>query len=158
MRIPAALAATFVVSGCYSVRYEYLDFSGDNLEIAELARPNTHGLDVGKGKIPFRYALDLPDASLTVAPDPNHPCGLVIESSVPILTVGLRQFSNATNSTISRQVSPGSPEAEVYWDCGGPTHAGETIEIRVELENRREPILLSGVVVRWGRTYRTSDL
>ena len=35
---------------------------------------------------------------------------------------------------------------------------GETLEIRIELENRAEPIVVSGVIEKWGRFYHPADL
>ena len=36
--------------------------------------------------------------------------------------------------------------------------SGETLEIRIELENRAEPIVVSGVIEKWGRFYHPADL
>lgn len=148
--IYAVVAGTLMLASCYSVRYEYVELSAQNLAVADVARPNGGKLGVGKGEVPVRYALEEAGASLTFATDANYGMDIEISSSAPITAV----------STTLGRVFRVSPFAyAVTWRTPGPTsHAGETLEIRIELEQRAEPIVVSGVVEKWGRFYHPADL
>ena len=145
------LAAALVLAGCYSVRYEHVVLSGQNIEATEVARPyGGSGFGVGKGEIPVRYTLERPDASLTFQVDANYGQSIDISSSVPIVAV---------SSTIGRVARRSPTEYWVDWAIQGPdSQAGETLEIRIELENRADPIVVSGVIEKWGRFYHPADL
>ena len=150
IRIHVVLAATLVLVGCYSVRWEHVELSAANIAVTDVARPDGGGLGVGKGKVPVRYALEEPGASLSFAMDANYWMSIQINSSVPIADV----------STTLGDVFRVSPfEYQVNWGTTGPTsQAGETLEIRIELEQRADPIVVSGVVEKWGRFYHPADL
>jgi hypothetical protein len=150
IRIHVVLAGTLMLVGCYSVRHEHVELSADNIEVTDVARPNGGGLGVDKGKIPMRYALVEADASLTFAMDANYGRGIQITSSAPIAAV-------STTLGLAVRVSPF--EYAVEWATPGPTsRAGQTLEIRIELEQRSSPIVVSGVVETWGRFYHPADL
>jgi len=136
--------------GCYSVRWEHVELSGENLEVTEVARPSGGGLGVGKGKIPVRYALEKPDTSLTFAMGSTVDRPITITSPVSIVAV----------STTVGQVIRSSPfEYTVWWWSPGPvSRAGETFEIRIELQQRADPIVVKGVIEQWGRFYHPADL
>ena len=151
IRLHVVLASTLVLVGCYSVRYEYVELSAANIEVTDLARPDGGRFGIGKGKIPVRYVLEEPGASLTFVMDANYWLNIEINSSVPI---------GAVTTTLGDVVRVSPFEYQVAWarSTRAISRAGETLEIRIELERRTDPIVVSGVVDKWGRFYHPADL
>ncbi|HXS80567.1 MAG TPA: hypothetical protein VN818_09795 [Gammaproteobacteria bacterium] len=151
IRACAPVAAALMLAGCYSVRYDHVVLSGQNIEATEVARPyGGNGFGVGKGEIPVRYTLEQPDASLAFQVDANYGLSIDISSSVPIVAV---------SSTMGQVVRKSPLEYWVDWATQGPdSQAGETLEIRIELQDRADPIVVSGVIEKWGTFYHPADL
>jgi hypothetical protein len=152
IRIHVAVAATFMLVGCYTVRYEYVELSGEHIAVANVARPNGDGVGLGKGKIPARYALEAPGASLTFDVDYDGGRSILITSSVPIVSVSTTVGQSDRVSTFKYRVG------WAWAFSASESHAGETLEIRIELEQRADPIVVSGVIEKWGKFYRYPDI
>ena len=102
----------------------------------------------GGEAVPVRYSVREPDASLAIVmTNEAFVPSFDILSSVPIRSI------EADHVGI---VIPRRPPLEyrVFWSHSrgrdSPTAVGGTVRIRIELESRAEPVLLSGVVRQSG--------
>lgn len=91
-----------------------------------------------------------PGLSLTIAQSADHPFGLDIESSLPISAVSIERGDAFRRSASAYRV---------VWRSTGPQSlAGQPVEIRIDLQDRAEPISISGTVTQWGKFYHPADL
>ncbi|HEY7671568.1 MAG TPA: hypothetical protein VIC71_05065 [Gammaproteobacteria bacterium] len=155
IRLHAVLLAAPTLAGCFTFPYEYLELTGENVEITETGRPRVDTWHHGGGPIPLSYALEEPGVSLTLAVGPlSGPPNLVIVSSVRIRAVSIEP--QAIHG-VARPTSPFEYSLE-WWDfritLDNPkaSHVGHVVQIRVELEGRADPVLISGVIAQSGKT------
>lgn len=145
--------AAQMLAGCFTFPYEYVELTGENVEVIETGRPSVDAWHHGGDRIPLSYALEGPGVSLRLAVGPlSDPPNLEIVSSVPIRAVSIEKANRA-------RVNPKSPfEYSVEWwdffktlDDPDASHAGEVVELRVHLEDRADPVSISGAIARSGK-------
>jgi hypothetical protein len=147
-RILVALAATLVLVGCTIWPYEYVELTSDNVEVTEVGRPPNRAVTGGRRDIPVRYALEDLGVSLSLALTQSSGPAFKIESSVPIAAVSIEPGYVFRESPF---------EYTIIWthrlidNYSSPV--GKPVQIRIDLEGRPDPILISGVVAESGRTY-----
>ena len=139
-RFHALFPLTLVLAGCSSVAFQYVELTGGNVEVLETDRPSVGYWPLGLHRIPIRYALQEPGLSLTLAVEDGGLPNLSIGSSVPI-----RAVSTEGANTLVVPLSPVEYRV-TWWD----KRVGDLIEVRIVLEHRVDPILISGVIADGG--------
>ncbi len=150
-RILLALTATFVLGGlggCTIVPYRYVELTSDNVAVTEVGRPPNGGVIGGRRDIPIRYALEEPGVSLSLAMTPGH-LSLRIESSAPIAAVSIEPGHVTDMSAFGFVIRESAFEYTVNWRL--VDSVGERVEIEIALEDRADPILISGVIAESGK-------
>jgi len=148
-------AAALLLAACHRANFVYVALTGSNCEIVESGKPPIGLWRFGGDAIPVRYSVREPGVSLaiTVGNEAFVP-SLDIVSSAPIRRVEASSFGIAI---------PTRPPSEYkvfwsYWREGAtPIRVGDPVRVTIELENRPEPVLVSGRVVESGFFY-FSDL
>jgi hypothetical protein len=135
------LAATFLLAGCSNFfPYEYVELTGENVEVAEMGRPPPPGYFRFGGRIPMRYALEEPGVSLTLEVGEGGWPNLDIVSTVPIRAVSTEKGYPERRSAF---------EYHVVWGL----HAADVVEISIDLEDRTDAVLITGVIVESGKVF-----
>jgi hypothetical protein len=147
------LSRVFVVgaltlSACARQDYIYVALTGDNVEVVESGQPPRGFWRIGGDAIPVRYSVRDLGTQLTISlgKDGFTPV-LTIVSSVPLRAVEASPLAHAIPTRPPR-------EYNVLWsysqDGRSSVHVGDTVQMRIEIENREEPVLLSGVIKKSG--------
>src|SRR5688500_11431376 len=87
IRLHALLALALLLAGCSSFPFQYVELTGENVEVMETHRPSVGYWPFGLDRIPIRYAIQEPGLSLTLAVEDGGLPNLRIGSSVPIRAV-----------------------------------------------------------------------
>jgi hypothetical protein len=88
----------------------------------------------------MRYALEELGISLTLEVGEGGLPNLTIVSTVPIRAISTEKAHPERRSAF---------EYHVVWDL----HAAEVVQIRIDFEDRSEPILISGVIAESGKVF-----
>ena len=147
------LSAVFVVMAlalcaCARQDYIYVALTGDTVRVVESGQPPRGFWRIGGGAIPVRYSVEGLGAQLTISlgKDGFSPV-LNVLSSVPIRAIEASPLATAI---------PTRPplEYDVLWsysrDGRSSVHVGDTVQMRIEIQDREEPVLLSGVIKQSG--------
>ncbi len=142
-----AIAAVVLLVACTRSSYLYVTLAGENVEVVESGKPPLVHWRFG-GPIPIRYAVEEPGLSLVLAvgDEPFVP-SLEIVSSVPLREVTVE----AAGSVIRRS----DLAYKVFWNS---SRGGNSVKIRIDLEGRATPVLLSGVIAESGTVYSSDGL
>ena len=146
IRLHAISAATLMLVGCHSFPFEYVELTGDNIEVTETGQPPIRSR-LGGDPIPIRYEFNEPGVSLSIAVGPKIGAPTMdIVSSVPIRAVSIEKGYAFRTSPF---------EYRVDWGLLDPqsSHVGDVVQIRIDLEDRVQPILISGVIAESGKIY-----
>lgn len=130
-----------MLSGCSSFNpYHYVELTGENVEVTEEGRPPPPGYFRFGGQIPLRYSLEEPGVSLTFAVGEGGLPNLDVSSSVPIRAISVEKGQPERRST---------HDFHVVWGLS----AGDVVQMRIDLENRADPVLITGVVAESGKVF-----
>jgi hypothetical protein len=142
-----ATLACFLVA-CTRVSYVYVALTGDNVMVVEIGEPRHSYWRFGGDPIPIRYSVSDPSASLTISvgsgtvvPD------LIIESSLPIRVVEASHRGSANRRSEFQYIVMWSYWPEPY---ASPVHVGDSIELKIYLENRTDPVRVTGTIMTSG--------
>ena len=144
-RAEVVLSAALALTGCTAFPYEYVELTSENVEVIEVARPPRVGyFRLGVGRLPIRYALKECGVSLTLAVGDSWSANLDILSSVPIRDVSIENAYAFRRSPF---------EYSLTFGVTGASRAGEPVRIRIDLEDRSAPIVISGAIAESGKFY-----
>jgi hypothetical protein len=147
-RLVVLILACSLVVACYRASYVYVALTGDNVMVAETGEPLHSYWRFGGGPIPIRYSVDIPNVSLTISVGTSaFTPELNMVSSVPIRAVEVsHRGSAARRSQLEYRVSWS------YWrePDPSPVHVGDSVELRVYLENLTDPVRVTGVIMESG--------
>jgi hypothetical protein len=152
VRILAGLTLTLALVGCATpFPYEYVELTSDNVEVAEAGRPPNRAVIGGRHDIPIRYVLKDSDISLSLALTQGE--SFKVQSSAPIAAVSIEP------GLVIRE-SPFAYTVAWIWRLidNYSSAVGKPVHIRIDLEGRAEPILISGVIAESGRIYSGNGL
>jgi hypothetical protein len=145
------VVAALPLAACHRANFVYVALTGDNAKIVESGEPRIGFRRFGGNAIPIRYSVTEPGVSLTITVgNEAFVPSLVIVSSAPIRAVEVTSLGMAI---------PTNPPSEYkvfwsYWREGAtPVRVGDPVHLRIELENRPEPVLVSGFVLESGFFY-----
>ena len=147
-KVGILVAAVALLAACTRSSYVYVALSDDNVEVTHSGEPPLRKPRFGGDPIPIRYALKEPGLSLTLAvADEAFVPSFDITSSVPIREVSV----GTTGSAIRKS----QVEYKVFWSSA---RVGQSVQIRIDLENRTDPIRISGVIAESGTVYDLDSL
>jgi hypothetical protein len=133
---------------CTRANYVYVVVDGENIEVMEVGKPPLGYWRFGGDPIAIRYALKEPGISLTLAVgNEAFVPSFEIVSSVPIHAVSVGKSGHAIRrSEFEYRVSWS------FWRDGEPLslRVGDVVQIAIDLENRPDPVLISGVIAESG--------
>jgi hypothetical protein len=143
IRIYAITAAAFILAACHRANYLYVALRGENVEIRKTGEPPLGYWRFGGEPIPILYALKEPGVSFTLAVGKEaFAPSLEIVSSVPIRAV--------STGTSGWAVPKTQFEYKVVWNS---VQGGNVVQIKVDLEDRADAVLISGVIATSGTFY-----
>lgn len=136
-----------LLAACTRQPYAYVAFTGDNIAVTETGEPRHSYWRFGGGPIPLRYSVDEAGASLTISVTGSGLPEVIIVSSVPI------RFVEATHRGSTRRNSQFQYTVRwSYWPqpYESPVAVGDPVELKVYLEDRTDPVRLTGTVMTSG--------
>lgn len=147
--MPVAFAATLALAGCTVIPYRYVQLTSENVAAAEVGKPPVGS---GRREIPLRYTLDDSGAALSLTLPAGPDLSFKIKSSAPIAAVTIEPGHVTRESPFGFVIRESPFEYTVIWRLDNESSAvGTAVQIRVELEGREAPILISGVVAEAGK-------
>lgn len=158
LRVWAMLATLLTLGACHSYPYRYVAFSGDNIEVTKTGEPASIVVRHRGEPIPVGYSVIDPDVSLTlvIANEPYVPTFDVV-SSRPI-----RAITFGTASALARGVPISTfcgtslqCRVSLLTDKPGLPEIDEEVRLTIELDDRVEPISISGRVAESGHFYES---
>ena len=138
-----------VLVGCTVVPYDYVELTSNNVAVTEVGRPPNGGVIGGRRNIPIRYAAEDSGVSLSIALTPGD-LTLKIESSAPIAAVSLEPGHVVDMSQLGFVVRESPFAYTITWRL--VDQVGTPVQIKIDLQDRAEPILITGVIARSGKT------
>ena len=146
-RFPVAVVAVLPLVACTRSDFLYVALAGENVEVVESGEPPIHVRRFGGAPIPIRYSVAEPGGSLVLTlGDETYVPSLEIVSSVPIHDVSVGAGWAIRRSPL---------EYHLAWRLQS---VGAPVQIRIDLEGRSQPVLLSGSIKKSGSTYSTDAL
>jgi hypothetical protein len=146
-RLVAATLACLFVGACHRASYVYAALNGDNVTVVETGRPR-HSYWRWGGPIPIRYSVNDPGVSLTISVGSSaFTPELNIVSSVPIRAVEVSHRGTALRRSQSEYMVDWS-----YWrePDPSPVHVGDAIELKIYLDDRIDPVRVTGTITTSG--------
>lgn len=138
----------FVFAACSRGGHVYVALSGRNVELVESGEPPRSSRCFCAVSVPLRYSLREPGVSITVAlGDEPYVPSFEVRSTVPIhaISVGTTGFT-VRRSEFAYKVLWSYWREREEWS----PRVGDFVQMQIELEDRAEPILVSGVIAESG--------
>ena len=149
LRAYAILATLLTLGACHVYPFRYVELSGENIEVTKTGDPSTRR---DGEPIPIEYSVMDPAVSLTIiVTNEVYNPSLDIVSSLPIRTVTFGT-TRALSTRISLQTCVNKFHCRVSLQNDKPGFAdvGDVVRLTIELEDRVDPISITGAVAESG--------